>query len=140
MVLKEVRTIGLPSVQIRIQPADATLVNFETIFYAEEPAFERSVSLLGFDIEIQASAVRYVWHTGDGETLRTEGPGAPYPSKEIVYRYRDAHVTVHPRVDVVYRVRFRVDAGPWRRVDQTLTARGSATDLRIKEAAPVLVS
>lgn len=139
MVLRQVKTIGLPSLTIRIQPADATLVNFDTIFYAEEPAFEHSIDLLGYDVDITADPTQYVWHTGDGTTLTTGGPGAPYPDKDIVHRYTDAHVTVRPSVDVTYEVEFRVDGGAWRTLDQTLTADGEATALQIKEAAPVLV-
>lgn len=139
-VLEEVRTIGLPDVEIQIQPDEATLVNFETIFYTEEPTFERSIDLLGYDVDIEATPTSYTWHAGDGTTWRTGGPGKPYPSKQIVHTYTDAHVTVHPSVDVTYRVTFRVDGGRWRSVGQELTAEGDVADLRVKEAAPVLTS
>src|SRR5699024_2512446 len=105
MILEQVRTLGLPTAKIQIQPASETLVNFETIFYTDEPSFDRSIDLLGYQVNIVASPVTYTWHTGDGSTLSTSGPGSPYPDKEIVHRYRDAHVTVHPRVDITYRVK-----------------------------------
>lgn len=140
MVLREVRRMGLPSVQIQVQPARATLVNFDTIFYATRPTFDRSITLIGYDVDIAATAVTYTWKTGDGGSMRTDGPGGPFPSKEIVHRYSKAHVTVRPSVDVTYRVRFRIDGGGWQTIGQPLTAAGPATALDIKEAAPVLTS
>lgn len=137
-VLEAVRRIGLPSLQIRVQPDNATLVNFDTIFYAEPETFERTVTLLGFSVDVRAEGSTYRWLFGDGEAMTTQAPGAPYPAKDITHKYGDAHVTVHPRVDVTYEVRYRVDGGAWQTLDQTLTAQGPATALRIKEATPVL--
>ncbi len=137
-VLEAVRRIGLPSLQIRVQPDNATLVNFDTIFYAEPETFERTVTLLGFSVDVRAEGSTYRWLFGDGEAMTTQAPGAPYPAKDITHKYGDAHVTVHPRVDVTYEVQYRVDGGAWQTLDETLTAEGPPTALRIKEATPVL--
>lgn len=137
-VLEAVRRIGLPSLEVQVQPASATLVNFDTIFYAQPQPFERTVQLLGYRVDVVASPSSYRWSFGDGAVATTDRPGAPFPAKDIVHQYTDAHVTQHPRVDVTYHVRFRVDGGPWRDIDQPITADGPATDLQIKEATPVL--
>jgi hypothetical protein len=81
----------------------------------------------------------YNWTFGDGATLSTSGPGAPYPSKDIVHAYADAHVTVSPRVDVEYAIRYRVDDGAWQTVDEAVPASGYPVSLEIREATALLV-
>ncbi|MEO6606158.1 MAG: hypothetical protein ABIN55_11135, partial [Aeromicrobium sp.] len=137
-ILNAVREIGLPSLEVQIQPGTSTLVNVATIFYTEPQAFNRSVDLLGFDIDLIATPVRYRWTHGDGTTETTAKPGKPYPSTEVTHRYRQPAEAVNPRVDVTYRVRYRVDGGGWNTIDQTLLASGPTTALEVKEAAPVL--
>jgi len=140
VVLREVRTIGLPTRRIQIQPADTTLVNLETIFYTTEPAFNHTTRLLGYDIDIIAHPARYTWHTGDGETLTTTTPGAPYPKGSIVHRYHNRATNLHPRLHITYQIRFRVNDRNWQTIDQTLTTQGPPTTLTIKEATPLLTS
>ncbi|GAA3531165.1 hypothetical protein GCM10022234_30380 [Aeromicrobium panaciterrae] len=137
-ILRAVREIGLPSLEVQIQPGTSTLVNVPTIFYTEPEVFNRSVTLLGYDIDLVATPVRYRWLHGDGTASTTTRPGKPYPSTEVTHRYRRPAEAVNPRVDVVYRVRYRVDGGAWSTIDQTLTASGPTAALEVKEAAPVL--
>ena len=139
LVLREVRRLGLPRLQVQVQPADATLVNFETIFYAEPPEWARSVQLVGFDVDVMASPAGYTWRFGDGASAATAQPGAPYPATDVTHTYTDAHVTVAPRVDTAYEVRYRVDGGGWRTIAQTVPAAGLPAELRIREATAVLV-
>jgi len=103
LVLREVQRVGLPAARLHTQPEGETLVNFDTIFYAEPPAFDRSLRLLGRNVEVSAEPAEYHWSFGDGEVLTTDNPGAPYPAKDVTHQYTDAHVTVHPSVEVVYR-------------------------------------
>ena len=138
LVLNAIRRIGLPELTAQTQPTDKTLVNFATIFYAEPQPFTRSTTLLGQSVDIVATPSQYTWHHGDGTTNTTATPGAPYPSKDITYRYVDAHTTVTPRVDVTYTARFRVNGGPWQYIDETVTTTGPTSDLRISEATAVL--
>ena len=137
-VLRAVREIGLPSLQVQLQPGTSTLVNVPTIFYTRPEAFRRSVTLLGFNVDLIADPVRYRWLHGDGTATTTTRPGKPYPSTEVTYRYRQPAEAINPRVDVTYRVRYRVDGGAWNTINQTLLASGPTTDLEVKEAAPVL--
>jgi hypothetical protein len=137
-VLEAARRIGLPSLQVRVQPEDETLVNFATIFYAEPETFERTVTLLGFSVDVRAEPSSYRWVFGDGQVATTAEPGAPYPAKDVTHKYADAHVTVYPRVDVTYQVQYRVDGGAWQSLEETVTAQGPPTSLRIREATPVL--
>lgn len=138
MVLTEIRRIGLPRLRALTQPADETLVNFDTIFYTEPEPFTATVELVGQQVAVEATPSRFTWHHGDGTTTVTTGPGAPYPAKEITHRYSKAHATVAARVDVTYTARFRVNDGPWRDIEETVTIAGPASNLRVSEATPVL--
>lgn len=138
MVLEAVQEIGLPSLDVRIQPGSSTLVNVATIFYTDPAPFRRSTSLLGYSIDLQADAISYAWRHGDGTSATTSKPGRPYPAMDVTHRYRQPAEVVHPRVDATYRVRFRVDGGSWQTLGQTLVATGPTTSLEVREAAPVL--
>jgi hypothetical protein len=138
VVLNALRRIGLPALEVQIQPEDKTLVNFDTIFYAEPQTVTRDLTLLGQRVQVQATPSSYAWSFGDGAGMSTGTPGAPYPAKDIVHKYLDAHVTVAPSVAVTYAARFRVNGGAWRDVDGTVTIDGPPGSLRIAEATAVL--
>ncbi len=139
-VLRAVREIGMPALRIRIEPGATTLVNVETNFYAEPAPFTRSIELLGFDVDIEATPASFAWTHGDGTTATTGSPGRPYPHLDVTHRYRAPAAVVRPRVDVTYEVRYRVDGGAWAPLSQTLTAAGPAGTLAVNEAAPVLTA
>jgi hypothetical protein len=138
LVLQALRRIGLPALQAHTQPQDKTLVNFETIFFTEPQAFTRTITLLGQQVDVQATPASYTWHHGDGTSATTSDPGAPYPAKDITHEYTDAHVTVQPSVDVTYTARFRVNGDGWQDIPETVTIAGPSTDLRVSEATAVL--
>jgi hypothetical protein len=137
-VLREVQRIGLPSLAVQVQPANKTLVNFATNFYAEPEAFERQVTLLGQDVDVRAEPTSFAWTFGDGATDQTDSPGGAYPDLEITHRYTDADVTVSPSVDVTYAADFRVGDGDWQEIPETVTISGTPVSLRVVEATPVL--
>ncbi len=139
-VLTAVREIGMPALRVRIEPGATTLVNVRTNFYTEPAAFTRSIELLGFAVDIEATPASFAWTHGDGTTATTSSPGRPYPHLDVTHRYREPAATVRPRVDVTYEVRYRVDGGPWAPLSQTLTATGPAGTLAVNEAAPVLTA
>jgi hypothetical protein len=138
IVLREVQRIGLPSLEVQVQPANKTLVNFATNFYAEPEAFERQVTLLGQDVDVRAEPTSFAWTFGDGATDQTDSPGGAYPDLEITHRYTDADVTVSPSVDVTYAADFRVGDGDWQEIPETVTISGTPVSLRVVEATPVL--
>ncbi len=138
-MLNEVRRLGLPRLTVKVQPAGETLVNLDTIFYAKPPQWSRTVQLLGYTVDVQASPASYSWSFGDGASTTTSGPGAPYPATDIVHAYDDAGVQVRPAVGVDYQVRYRVDGGAWQTIEETVPAAGYPIDLVVREATPVLV-
>ena len=139
-IRRAVESVGLPALTLRIQPGGETLVNVETIFHTEAPEFRHSTVLLGQAVEITATPTRFTWHHGDGTTQTTLTPGAPYPSTEVTHRYVRVAARLAPRVDVGYRVSYRVNGGAVQEIDQLITATGPPGDLAVAEAAPVVVA
>ena len=138
MVLSALRRVGLPELTTFVQPDTKTLVNFDTIFYTDPEPVIVDLTILGQGVEVEASPTSYRWVFGDGTEATTETAGAPFPSKEIVHRYVDADVTVHPHVETVYSARFRVGGGGWQEIGETVTTVGPAAELRVVEGTPLL--
>jgi hypothetical protein len=138
MVLTALRRVGLPELTTHVQPADKTLVNFDTIFWTDPQPVDLQLTILGQGVQVEARPTSYRWVFGDGAATTTQGPGAAYPSKDVVHRYEDAAVTVHPHVEVTYTARFRVGGGDWQAIDETVTTVGPEAELRIVEGTPLL--
>ncbi len=139
MVAEAFRSIDLPASELVVQPPNGrTLVNFATNFYTKQGSFTREVRLLGQRVELRIWPSRFEWRFGDGRSLATERPGAPYPHLEVTHTYL-ADGGVRPSVDTTYAAQFRVNGGPWRDVDGTVTVPGAPVDLRVLTATPELV-
>lgn len=138
-VARAFREIPVPPAPLHIQPPDGeTLVNFRTNFFTEVQSFNRTITLLGRRVELRIEAASYTWHFGDGETLTTEEPGAPYPKLRITHSYLKKG-TYGPSLDTTYVADFRVGGGPWREVPGSVTIEGTPVSLRAIEARPTLV-
>jgi hypothetical protein len=137
-VLQAFQRIPLPHLRSVTQPDEKTLVNFDTIFYVDADQFQRTLTLLGRRVTLAITPSSFTWNHGDGTSSVTSTPGAPYPSKDVVYRYQKAHRTVAHSVTIVWTARYRVGNGPWQDVPGSVNTTGPATDLRIAEATPVL--
>lgn len=137
-VLEALRRVGLPSLEVKIQPEDKTLVNFDTIFYAEPASVTRDLTILGQAVHVEATPAAYLFKFGDGATVQTDTPGAVYPATTIVHRYSDADVTMAPSVDTTYTARFTVNGGAWQDINGTVTIAGPVAALRVVEGTPVL--
>ena len=144
IVLRALRRVELPASRLVVQPPGGrTLVNFDT--RTEAAPFTRTVRLLGSRVDLAITPASFSWSHGDGTRQVTSDPGRAYHrgvamNQYVSHRYQDAHVTMKPKVDTTYSARFRVDGGPWRDVDGTVTIPGTAVQLRVVEARPTLVS
>jgi hypothetical protein len=139
LVARAFRRIELPASELQIQPPKGrTLVNFATNFYTERPAFDRTVTLLGRRVDLRIWPSQFRWVFGDGGELASTSAGAPYPDLLITHDYLKKG-GVSPRVDTTYSARFRVDGGPWRDVEGTVTIRGNPVPLEVITARPVLL-
>lgn len=135
---RAIREIEMPRLALRVQPGGRTLVNVPTILSTTPADVDRTITLLGSSIDVQARPTSYTWHHGDGTTQTTAGPGAPWPVKDVTHTYRRSAERVSLRLDVAYTVRYRVDGGAWTPLDQALTTSSAPVALRVDQAAPVL--
>lgn len=136
-IAREIRRIGLPRLRVSVQPEGSTLVNLETIFHTTAAPFARSVDILDSTVDLRAEPASFTWHHGDGTTQTTTTPGRPYPAMDVIHQYAKPG-NVRARVDVTYRVTYRIDDGDWETLDAPITAPGPAVALRVREARPVL--
>ena len=140
-VFQEMRKLDWPEATLLIQPPDGrTLVNLETNFLTTTTgATTQTVTLLGHQVEIEATPADYAWHFGDGASQSGADPGAAYPDLRITHVYEEAGVTVSPSVDVTYQGRYRVDGQQWVPIPDTLTVAGTPVALQVLSATPHLV-
>ncbi|MFK4084281.1 PKD domain-containing protein [Kribbella sp. NPDC020789] len=138
-VLTETKDALFPALTVHVQPADRTLVNADTIVYADDRGVTRvPLQILGFPVVVEALPTSYTWHFGDGSSKTTDSPGKPYPSKEITHKYMK-RADVRLTVTVNYSARFNVAGTGWQPVPGTIPVTGPATPLQVREAVPVLV-
>lgn len=138
LVARAFQRIPLPALRAITQPADKTLVNFDTIFRVDATPLHRTLTLLRQRVELAITPSTFRWVHGDGTTDVTHTPGAAYPAKDVVHRYQQADVTVRQHVEIVWTARWRLNGGAYQDVDGTVTTVGPATTLRVAEATPVL--
>lgn len=133
-------SIPLPSARLSIQPPNGrTLVNFDTNFFTERPAFTRVVTLLGQRITLRIEPASFTWHFEPGDSRSTTTPGARYPRLLVTHNYVKEG-GYRPRVDTTYTATFRVGGGPWRPVPGSVTIAGPTVALEAVEAQPVLTA
>lgn len=139
MVASAFQRIALPPSTFTIQPPGGkTLVNFDTNFFTEKETLYRTVRLLGRRVELRIDVHSYTWHFGDGDSISTTKPGAPFPKLQITHNYL-AKDSYRPSLDTTWVADYRVDGGAWQAVPGSVTIAGSPVDLQAIEARPTLV-
>lgn len=132
--------LPFPKLTVKVQPAERTLVNLDTIVYTDQKEVTTTtLTLLGYPVIVRGTPVSYTWHFGDGSpTLTTTSPGSPYPSKEITHKYLKTG-PVKLSVTTNYSALINVAGTGWQPIDGTLPVAGPETPLLVREAVPVLV-
>ena len=139
LVAAAMQTDPMPPSELQVQPANGrTLVNFETNFFTDAAQFDRTVTLLGQQVDLHIVPTAFGWRFGDGETLGSEDAGAPYPDLRITHDYQRKG-RVSPAVDTTYTATYRVNGGPWADVPGSVTIPGLPVGLEVLTATPVLV-
>ena len=115
--------------QLKIEPLTAhrqpsgeeALVNKPLIVYADAEHRTFRTDLFGFGIDVEVYPVAYTWEFGDGTTLETDDPGAPYPSFAVAHTYsQELPATVI--LTTTWEGKYRVDEDPdreWRDIQGT---------------------
>ncbi|WP_408895623.1 PKD domain-containing protein [Nocardioides sp. R1-1] len=132
--------LKLPPGTLVIQPPDGlTLVNFETNFYTTATTpIATTITLLEQAVTLEATPTSYTWDFGDGHTVTTDEPGAPYPDLTITHDYQHTG-DYQPSLATTYTGRYRIADGPWQTIPDTVTIPGPTQALRVIEAQPKLV-
>ena len=128
------RELAWPKAELRLQPTGGTtLVNKNTHAHTTSPGpVAKDVTLLGQRVTIEATPTSWTWHWGDGTSDTTDHPGAPHPGA-VTHAYRRA-TPVHPRVDVTYQGRYRLNGSAWQPLTNTHTVTGDPQPLEVREA------
>ena len=140
-VLSAVRRVDVPGGDVHAPRF--TLVNLRTTFWTNPQPLDRSLTLIGFHVDVRIRPTSYTWHWGDGQSETTQTPGRPFPATDVTHTYLHATAegdAVQLRVDVTYTAQYRVGGGDWQTIPDTITIPGAATALPVKQAAAVLVS
>ena len=140
-VITALRRLGVPAATV--EAPQYTLVNLETTFFTRPETIDRSLTIIGYTVDVQIAPSSYRWSWGDSTITSSRTAGQPYPSKDVTHTYlraTDPNSSVALRVDVTYAARYRVDGGPWQTIPDVMTIPGPPTDLPVKQAAAVLVA
>jgi PKD domain len=135
IVLTEVKSVGFASSVVHVQPKGNTLVNLDTNFYADRKMFDRAIPIQGQLIPVRATP-KYTWHFGDGTTMQTTGPGAPYPDGDVTHKYLNRGKVV-VSVTLNYDTWYRLPGQDWRQAG-IVDIPGPGTAVQVCEARPVL--
>ncbi len=83
LALQAERSMTLPTPSIRTNPAGTSVVNLDTWLWID-PALWHAVSVTAVAGPVAATAVAtpvaVIWSTGDGATVRCDGPGEAFPA------------------------------------------------------------
>ncbi|GAB4087237.1 hypothetical protein GCM10028784_38670 [Myceligenerans cantabricum] len=134
------RNMAIEPSDLKVQPPNGwTLVNLDTIAYAEDEPRVLDTSLFGIPVSIRAVPDTYTWSWGDGAADKGTDPGAPYPDHTVAHAYvtpGEATITL----TTTWRGQFRLPGDPaWRDVPGQATTDSSSPPIEIREARTRLV-
>lgn len=125
---------------LAVQPPDGwTLVNLDTIAYADDEPRALDTDLFGIPVSIRAVPETYTWEWGDGTSESGTDPGSPYPDHTITHAYATPG-TATIRLTTTWRGQFRLPGDPnWRDVPGQATTTSESPPIEIHEARTRLV-
>lgn len=141
LVIEAFERLDWSASNLEVQPPGGkTLVNLETNFYTSNTEYTNiAVTLVQSNVVVSARPIAYRWHFGDGTSVTTSSPGAPYPDLDVAHVYEQTE-SVAVSVDTQYGdASFTVGGGPPEDIPSTIWIPGAEADLEIVEALPQLV-
>jgi hypothetical protein len=138
-VFRYLQVLPLPELTLHQQPPGNGLVGLPVIFYTDSPTTQAfTVDIRGFTVDISATATDYTWHTGDGATLTSTEPGAPYPHHTVTHDYRAGTYTAS--LTTTWGATYTVDGGPPITVPGSTTTEGAPVTFTVVQARAVLTN
>jgi hypothetical protein len=139
MTVEQFRRLPLPAGRIHVQPASGrTLINIPTNFWVDAGQVTIPVTILGSTIRVRATPISYTWNFGDGTTLPTKDPGAPYPQLRTTHTYTRPE-TVHVGLTTIYRGEYIVAGNHWTPIEGTASVQSPTRPVTAIEARAALV-
>ncbi|MFC8190244.1 hypothetical protein ACFUMH_01125 [Cellulomonas sp. NPDC057328] len=142
LTAEDFRRLPIPAPALNVQPAaDWVLVNKETIVYTDPSPVTLTTDLLGYQVTVEATPIRFTYDFGDGgRPLVTTDPGAPYPAFETFHVYRSLG-TRTITLTTEWSGRYQVAGSPvWRDVDGTAQTTATSTPFEVVERSSKLVA
>lgn len=134
---EEFRRLVIDAPEVNVQPSADVLVNKRTILYTDGSEQRLRTTVFGtWGIDIVATPVEYHWTFGDGESVVSAIPGAPYPSFDVTHVFTEPLTSTTVGLSVVWEGRFRIDADPlhkWRDVAGTATTQSVSAPFDVVE-------
>jgi hypothetical protein len=133
------RRLPLPAGRVHIQPGTRrTLINIPTNLYVEATTTILPTTVLGTPVRVRATPTSYDWTFGDGHTLHTTDPGAPYPDLRTPHTYTTPG-TMTLTLATTYTGEYALPGGPWIPIDGTATVTSPTQPLTVIAARAELV-
>jgi hypothetical protein len=135
----DLRRLPLPAGVVHVQPGNGrTLVNVPTNVYLEAEVVVLPTVVLGQPVRVRATPSGFRWTFGDGASLETTDPGAPYPDLRVTHTYLRAGA-VAIGLATTYRGEYSVAGGPWLPVAGTAVVDTPPVAVTVVEARSELV-
>ena len=83
------------------------MIDHDITFWTSGDKQSITSNLLGRQVEIEASPVKYIWDFGDGVIQETDYPGSPPPAGGIVHQFKDTGNNFRVQLTVVWVARWR---------------------------------
>jgi hypothetical protein len=137
---EDFRRLPLPAARVNVQPPNRrTLVNIPTNLYANAEPVVLPTNVLGQPVRVRATPLRFRWTYGDGRSLTTADPGAPYPELRTAHTYQaPGRRTLGLRT--TYTGEYSVAGGPWLPIDGLASVDSPGTALTVLAAENQLVA
>jgi hypothetical protein len=141
-IAEEFRRLPLTPSTLSIQPPSGwTLVNAETIAYADGTTQTLATAVLGLNATIRATPKTFTWTFGDGSaSVTTTHAGAPWPDHTISHRY-SAEGTHSIGLTTAWGGLYQLEgSSEWIPIDGVATTTSTSPPLTVYEARSRLVS
>lgn len=110
-----------------------------TIAIADDSPRSHQATLLGADVEIEATPSSFTWTWGDGESTTTTDPGAAFPRETVTHTYARAVDAATVGLTTTWSGRYRINGGPWIAFDSTITSASPSVTIEVLKPRSRLV-